>query len=76
MKELFLNNGNAYIVLRKIPHHNVMNKNGTIIPEAFNGWKEYLGADHVLKTSNHFLYCETIKDAEFEEIVEEEKETE
>ena len=76
MKELFINNGNAYVVLRKIPHYNVMNKQGSIISDEFNGWKEYLGADHVLKTSTHFLYCETIQDAEWEDIIEDTQELE
>ena len=76
MKELFINNGKAYIVLRKIPHHNVTDKQGTIISDMFNGWKEFLGADHVLRTSTHFLYCETIPDVEWEETIEETQELE
>jgi hypothetical protein len=42
----------------------------------FNGWKEFLGADHVLRTSTHFLYCETIPDVEWEEVIEETQELE
>ncbi len=72
MKELFYNNGTAYIILRKIPHHSVSDKKGNIVPELFNAWKEYLGADHVLRNTTHFLYCETIPEVEFEEIPPEE----
>ena len=71
MKELFFNGDKAYIILRKIPHHNVCDKSGNIISELFNGWKDYVGADHVLRTATDFLYCETIPDIEFEEIIEE-----
>ena len=67
MKELFFNNDKAYIILRRIPLHVVTNKKGEIVSQAFNGWKDHLGADHVLKTATHFLYCETIQDAEWEE---------
>ena len=76
MKELFFNGDKAYIILRKISHHNVTDRGGNIESEKFNAWKEYLGADHVLKNSTHFLYCVTIPDVEFEEIIEETEETE
>lgn len=72
MKELFFHNGKAYVVLRRLPYHSVSDRKGNIIPEVFNGWKEYLGADHVLKNSTHFIYCETVPDIDFEEIIEEE----
>lgn len=76
MKELFINNGTAYIVIRKISHHNVTNKQGIVLSDMFNGWKEFLKADHVLKTSTHFLYCETIPDVEWEEVIEKTQEVE
>lgn len=68
MKELFFNNGKAYVVLRRISHHNVMNRDGTVIKEAFNAWKEWLGANHVLRTQTHFLYCTTVDDVEWEDV--------
>jgi hypothetical protein len=42
-----------------------MRKDGSIVAEAFNGWKEHLGADHVLKNSTHFLFCQSVMDVEF-----------
>lgn len=75
MKELYFNNGKCYLILRKIPHHNVSDKTGKIISEMFNAWKEWLGADHVLKTSTHFLYCETVPDVEWEDIIKEDETT-
>ena len=71
MREIFYNNDKAYIVLRKLPHHNLMDKQGRVNSELFNAWKEWLRADHVLKTQTHFLYCETIPDVEWEEVAEE-----
>jgi hypothetical protein len=68
MKQLFYNNGKAYVVLRAIRHHNLLKKDGNIDSELFNAWKAYLGADHVLRTNTDFLYCETIPDIEWEEV--------
>ena len=44
-------------------------KEGQLIRELLHGWKEYLDADHVLKTDSHFLFCETIKEPEWVEIL-------
>ena len=70
MKELFYNNGDFFLIIRRIPIHNFMRKDGSIIPEIFNGWKQWLGADKVLKTQTHFLFCESVKDIEWEEVYE------
>ena len=69
-RELYFHNGKCYVILRALPHHAVSDKQGRVISELFNGWKEHVGADHVLKTSTHFLYCETVPDIEWEEIPE------
>jgi len=29
-------------------------------------YRDWVGADHVLRNSTHFLFCETIVDADFE----------
>jgi len=71
MKQLYRHNDKVYVILRKLPHHNVSDKQGNIISELFNAWKEHLGADHVLRDSTHFMFCETVPDVEWEEIVEE-----
>jgi len=67
MKTLYRHNDKVYVILRRIPQHNIKNKEGKIIPELFHGWKEYLGADHVLQDTTHFMFCETVKDVEWEE---------
>jgi len=69
MKELFYNGGEVYVILRRIPQHNILDKNGRVIPQAFNAWKGWLGADKVLKTQTHFLFCETVQSVEWEELV-------
>tara|TARA_R110000796_G_scaffold77684_2_gene173583 strand:+ start:972 stop:1136 length:165 start_codon:yes stop_codon:yes gene_type:complete len=37
--------------------------------ELLQGWRDYLGCDHVLRTETHFLMCERIKDAIYEEVI-------
>jgi hypothetical protein len=68
MKELYRYNDKVYVILRRMPHHNFSKKNGDLILETVSLWKKYLGADHVLKDQTHFIFCETVKDAEWEEI--------
>ena len=70
MKEIYFHNDKAYLILRRVPIHNVSDKQGNIISELFNAWKEHLGADHVLKNSTHFMYCESVPDIEWEEVTE------
>lgn len=67
--EFFRHNDKVYIVLRKIPHHNFQKKDGTVVMEAIQLWKEHTSADHVLKTPTHFVFCHTIQPVEFEEII-------
>lgn len=67
MRKLFAHNGKLYQIIREMPHHSVSDKEGKVIPWMFNGWKEHLGADHVLKTQTHYLYCETVPDIPWED---------
>jgi len=71
MKQLYRHNDKVYVILRRIPQHNIKDKEGKIIGELFSAWKEHLGADHVLQDSTHFMFCETVLDVEWEEVDEE-----
>ncbi len=70
MKQLYFYNNNVYLVLRNIPASNFYNKE-ELNREYLNNWKEYLGADHVLKTNDRFLFCETVPEPEWSEVIEE-----
>ncbi len=70
MKKLYFYNDNVYIILRTIPVSNFYKKE-ELNREFLNGWKEYLGADHVLKTDTHFLFCETVPEPEWNEVIDE-----
>ena len=65
LNELFQNGEDVFRVIRRIPVHNFKKRGSeTIISEVFNGWKEYLGADKVLRQNETFLFCENITEAE------------
>jgi len=60
---------NAYIVVAE----SLISKFGTEEPdmEYVKVFRDWLKADHVLRTQTHFLFCETIQDVEWEDVVEE-----
>lgn len=61
-------NDNAYIVKRETPIHNFEVKGSNRLNmELCQAYRDYLGCDHVLRTPTHFLFCETIQDAEIVE---------
>ena len=67
MRHLYYYNNEIYVILRPIPV-SYFYKKEEFNRELLNLWKEYLGADHVLKTNSHFLFCETVTEPEWEEI--------
>ena len=65
MKQLYKHNEKWYIVHRDIPISLFANKEGVINLEGVKDWRDYLpNVDHVLRTDSHFLFVETINDAE------------
>ena len=74
MKQLYKHNDKWYIIHRDIPISLFANKEGIINLEAVKEWRDYLpNVDHVLRTESHFLFAETIQEAEIinEEILKE-----
>jgi len=61
-------NEKMYQLIRQMPTHQFTKKDGSIIGEKYNAWKEWLGADHVFKTQTHFLFCSVVTDVEWEEV--------
>ena len=58
-------NERGYVVKREIPTHRFSIKGSNRLDtELFQAFRDYLGCDHVLRTQTHFLFCETISDAE------------
>jgi len=60
---------NAYIVVSEA----LISKFGNEEPdmEYVKAFRDWLKADHVLRTQTHVLFCETIQDVEWEDVVEE-----
>jgi len=72
MKQLYKHNDIFYLIHRMIPIALFSDKDGIIDLEGVKLWRDYLSlVDHVLRTENHFLFVETIQEAEIvEEVIE------
>ena len=65
MKEIYKHNGNAYVILDKRPIRRFC-ESAVESPnmEYVQLYMKWRGADHVLSTNTHFLFCKTIQEAE------------
>jgi hypothetical protein len=68
MREIFYNNNEAYVIIKKIAIYNLTEKDGSVKSDMLNAWKDWLGADKVLKNQTHFLFCETIVEPQWEDV--------
>jgi hypothetical protein len=69
VKKIIENNGKVLLLLRQIPINQFVSKDGKVMSDKFNAWKSWLGSNHVLKTQTHFLFCEMIQEAEWEDVL-------
>lgn len=67
-RKFYRHNDKMYLVLREIPESKVNDKEGKPNMELLKTWRDWVGSDHVLRTSYHYLLCETIKDLKFKEL--------
>jgi hypothetical protein len=68
MNRILISGDSAYVVLRMMPIH----KFGKDEPdlEKVKLYRDWVKADHVMKSATDFIFCETIKEAEIiEEII-------
>ena len=70
-KRFYTHNDNLYLVLKEVQEDKVKNKDGTPNLELLKAWRDWVGADHVLRVSHSYLLCETIEELEFEEVLKE-----
>jgi hypothetical protein len=68
MKQLYTHNGKAYLILRKVFIGKFEVDQHPENMEYVKMYRDWVGADHVLRDQTHFLFVETIQDVEFEEI--------
>ena len=66
-KQLYYHNDKAFLIVRRISV-GCFEKKGILDMDLVKGVRDWFKCDHVLKTSTHFLFVETIEDIEFEEI--------
>ena len=58
-------NDRGYIVKRTLPVKTFEVKGSNRLNmELCQAFRDYIGCDHVLRTPTHFMFCETIEDAE------------
>jgi hypothetical protein len=65
--EIIKHEDKAYGVLRQVPMHRFAERfdtqpNG----EHVNMYKQWIGADTIIQTDTHFMFCELIPDVDFE----------
>lgn len=69
MRSVYKHGDAAYVVLDQKPiSHFAPRLNEQPNMEYVQMWMEWRGADHVLRNDTHFMFCETIKDAEYDEV--------
>ena len=60
----FRHNDMLYLVIQEIPESKINDKKGDPNLELLKAWRDWRGADHVLRLSHSYLLCETIEDVE------------
>ena len=65
MSDIFKHHDKCYVIHRQIPVSYFSNKEGHIDIELVKDWRDYLPkVNHVLRNETHYLFAETIDDAE------------
>tara|TARA_R110000796_G_scaffold109556_2_gene220973 strand:+ start:48 stop:281 length:234 start_codon:yes stop_codon:yes gene_type:complete len=75
MMPLYKHGDRLFQIKREIPLHNFQRKGTNHLDmEYVKAWRDWLGAEHVLRTQTHFLFVMRVDDVEFEEVINEEVE--
>lgn len=69
MRSVYRHGDSAYVVLEQQPiSHFAPRLNEQPNMEYVQMYMQWRGADHVLRTDTHFMFCETIQDAEIDDM--------
>jgi hypothetical protein len=69
MKRLIVHNDIAYIIMREqFVFKFAPSFDAEPDMEKVQAYMKYIGADHVLRSQTHFMFCKTIQDVEWEEL--------
>lgn len=63
MRKLYKHNGTWYSVIRYLPFHNVQNSDNSINMDVLKEWRDWVGANHVLRDEGGYMLCEVIEEA-------------
>jgi len=67
MRPVYKHNDTAYLILSQKPiHHFARTFDDPPDMEIVQQYMHAVGADHVLRTQTHFMFCETVPDVDFE----------
>jgi hypothetical protein len=67
MRQVYKHGDGAYIVLdQKLISHFAKKLDDAPNMEYVQMYMQWRGADHVLRSNTHFMFCETIQDAQYE----------
>jgi hypothetical protein len=67
MRQIYRHGDGAYIVLdQKLISHFAKKLDAEPNMEYVQMYMQWRGADHVLRSNTHFMFCETIQDAQYE----------
>ena len=68
MNRILVSGDSAYVILRTMPIHKFGKEEPDL--EKVKIFRDWVKADHVMKSATDFIFCETIKEAEIiEEII-------
>jgi hypothetical protein len=70
MKQLYIHSDKAYLIIRKVLIGKFEIDRHPENMERVKMYRDWVGADHVLRDQTHFLFCETIQDIEWEDLEE------
>lgn len=69
MKQIYIHGEKAYITLKRVADFKFRAKlDMEPDMEQVKLYRDWYGADHVLRDQTHFIFCQTIEDIEWEEL--------
>jgi hypothetical protein len=67
MRQIYRHGDGAYVILDQKPiSHFAKKLDAEPNMEYVQMYMQWRGADHVLRSNTHFMFCETIQDAQYE----------
>tara|TARA_R110001592_G_scaffold54758_2_gene167748 strand:+ start:9019 stop:9225 length:207 start_codon:yes stop_codon:yes gene_type:complete len=68
MRRVLRHNDKLYSIVRIVPKHNFERKDIDAM-KLLKGFRDYIGANHVIKDPINYTFLEEVEEIEFEEII-------